>query len=154
MSIKDIWIKIKSFSVIKFEAFKWHFLTAHEAHIWDDYIIITLIVLIGLAGFGLGRLSSLEERHLPTTINNLICPDSLVGNFNTKTATEVVAINETVTSNISSGQVVASKTGKRYHFPWCGGAKQISDKNKIYFATTEAARAAGYLPATNCPGLN
>ena len=39
------------------------------------------------------------------------------------------------------------------YYPWCAGAKQISEKNKITFASTEEARAKGYTPAANCKGL-
>ena len=50
-------------------------------------------------------------------------------------------------------EVVASKSGTKYHYPWCPGAKQISEKNKISFSSIEEARAKGYTPASNCKGL-
>jgi methylphosphotriester-DNA--protein-cysteine methyltransferase len=52
-----------------------------------------------------------------------------------------------------SGSYVASKNGTKYHYPWCSGAKRIKDENKVWFDTVEQARAAGYTPAANCPGL-
>jgi len=61
---------------------------------------------------------------------------------------------ETSTSvSTNSGAVVASKSGTKYHYPWCAGAKQISAKNLITFNSIEEARAAGYTPASNCKGL-
>lgn len=51
------------------------------------------------------------------------------------------------------GQYVASKSGKSYHLPWCAGAKQIKESNKIYFASKAEAEAAGYSPAKNCKGI-
>ncbi len=51
------------------------------------------------------------------------------------------------------GQVVASRSGKKYHFPWCPGAETISEKNKIWFADEKEARRRGYTPAGNCKGL-
>lgn len=48
---------------------------------------------------------------------------------------------------------VASKNGARYHYPWCSGAQNIKEENKLWFATKEAAEAAGYTPAQNCDGL-
>lgn len=51
------------------------------------------------------------------------------------------------------GQVVASKTGKAYYLPWCGGVKRIKDENKVWFDSAQAAQAAGYIPAKNCKGL-
>ncbi|MEK7610426.1 MAG: hypothetical protein AAB468_01620 [Patescibacteria group bacterium] len=56
-------------------------------------------------------------------------------------------------SGATTGQVVASKKGKKYHLPWCAGAKAIAAANKVTFASAEEARAAGYTPAANCPGL-
>lgn len=53
----------------------------------------------------------------------------------------------------SGGEYVASKTGKSYHLPWCAGAKQIKEENKIYFNTKAEAEAAGYAPAKNCKGI-
>ena len=50
-------------------------------------------------------------------------------------------------------QVVASKNGTKYHLPWCPGAKQIKDENKITFISAEEARVQGYTPAANCPEL-
>ena len=48
---------------------------------------------------------------------------------------------------------VASKNGTVYHFPWCPGAQQIKEENKIYFNSREEAEKEGYRPAKNCPGL-
>lgn len=56
-------------------------------------------------------------------------------------------------STNSSELVVASKNGTKYHYPWCAGAKQIADKNKITFNSFAEARASGYTPASNCKGL-
>lgn len=53
----------------------------------------------------------------------------------------------------TSGMVVASKSGTRYHLPSCPGAKSISKKNKITFSSIAEAEAAGYKPALNCKGL-
>lgn len=51
------------------------------------------------------------------------------------------------------GEIVASRTGSAYYFPWCGGATKISVVNKVWFKDETAARAAGYTPAKNCKGL-
>ena len=88
-----------------------------------------MIVLVGLGSFGLGFLAGNEERReVPVTV----IPAS---------------------ASASSGEVVASKSGSKYHFPWCPGASQISDRNRVLFESTEAARVAGYEPVKNCKGL-
>ena len=60
----------------------------------------------------------------------------------------------TVNSTPSSGkQFVASKNGTKYYLPNCSGAKRIKPENLIGFPSREAAEAAGYGKAANCPGL-
>ena len=53
----------------------------------------------------------------------------------------------------AGGEVVASKSGTKYYFPWCGTVKRIKEENKVWFASREAAEAAGYEPASNCKGM-
>lgn len=43
-----------------------------------------------------------------------------------------------------SGSFVASKTGKKYYPTDAAAAKKIKEENRVYFATDEAAKAAGY----------
>lgn len=51
------------------------------------------------------------------------------------------------------GLVGASRNGKRYYYPWCGGLTRIKEANKIWFSSTKAAEAAGYTIASGCDGL-
>ena len=135
MSIKDIGEKIKPYwsdkviptaSVVK-----------NTLNLKEDIFIALIIILVGLAGFGLGKLSALEKGRDLVQI---------------KPNNQSVLVSST-TSETSQGLLVASKTGKKYHFPWCAGASQITDKNKIWFNSYEDAQKAGYTPASNCPGL-
>lgn len=102
-----------------------------------DFLVGALIVLVGFASFGLGRLSKLSEVKVPIEIRGA--------------EEQQAAIASTPLSR--GGQIVASKTGAKYHFPWCAGASQIAEKNKVWFASVEEARKAGYTPASNCKGL-
>jgi hypothetical protein len=102
-----------------------------------DLIIVAIIVLVGVAGFGLGRLSKIEEVKVPITITSVTQELASVGS----------ALPE------GGGEVVASKNGTKYHFPWCAGAQQIAEKNKVIFASIQEAKNAGYTPASNCKGL-
>ena len=110
----------------------------------EDTFIILAIILIGLAGFGLGRLSALEKKRESVQIQP--------ADFTAKSVTALVNPAATTTAT-TKGFVVASKSGQKYHFPWCAGASQIAEKNKIWFASFAEAQKAGYTPATNCPGL-
>lgn len=111
----------------------------------DDLVIILIIVLVGFAGFGLGRLSGSPEKSEGVHIEYL--ERGGVGN--------VSATVESVRKApiVLSGAVVVSKNSTKYHYPWCSGAQRIKEENKIWFNTIEEARASGYTPAANCKGL-
>ncbi len=53
----------------------------------------------------------------------------------------------------TSGEVIGSKSGKKYYFPWCGTVKRIKPENQVHFASIEAAKAAGFTPGGNCKGI-
>ncbi len=129
------------------------------------YFIPFIIIFIAIISFSLGRLSVLQERRPPVRILNnssLNHPYFKKETQNTPSIhsiqqTAVVgaspSINSTNSLQTNSGQVVASKNGAKYHYPWCSGAKRISPKNLITFNSIKEARASGYLPAANCKGL-
>ena len=114
-----------------------------------DFFIGTLIILVAFASFGLGRLSVIQTARLPLEIEQTAAISEAVGDINAVKNLAPTANNETQ----SAGMYVASKNGAKYHFPWCAGAKTISEANKIWFNTAEEARRAGYTPASNCKGL-
>jgi len=133
MSIKELIIKIKHF---------WQTNTAGR----DKALTIAVIILVGTASFGLGRLSAYETKKEPVTIEMSEFSE------NSEAKTKPTVLGESLDLK-EGGEVVASKTGDKYHFPWCAGAKRILESNKIYFKSAEEAKAAGYLPAANCKGL-
>ena len=109
----------------------------------EPFFMILLIVLVGFGAFGLGRLS-------------VTPPQSKGVQVFTSPDTQVAGIGHTIVpadSQQKEGEVVASKNGSKYHYPWCSGAQRIADENKIWFNTIEEARAVGYTPAANCKGL-
>ncbi len=99
----------------------------------EGIFVPILVVFVGLASFGLGRLSAYEDSRPPVSIRQA-------------SVTEVRPIS-------LGGQVVASRSGTSYHFPWCSGALSMKESNKVWFKDEEAARKAGYKPAGNCEGL-
>ena len=116
-------------------------------------LLSLVIILVGLSSFALGRLSALESR------NSSQSGIRLVGEGDAGAIGASGAAGEGMTSGASAagaavaGGVVASKSGTKYHFPWCAGAQSIKESNKVWFASTAQARAAGYEPASNCKGL-
>lgn len=132
MSIQDIPLKIK------------HFLA-------DDAVFTAgLLLLVGVASFGLGRQSVLEvrtENHIPA--NN----QSATAAVSPSVGTEPDIPPESLDEMNTPVQYVASKNSDKYHLPWCSGAARISETNKIYFSSKAEAEAAGYQPASNCKGI-
>lgn len=117
------------------------------------FFVPIIIILIAVIGFSLGRVSGLQERRPPVRIiSDVSGPARLDGT----SGGEVKGVSTNTPANnssTSSGSVVASKNGTKYHYPWCAGAKQISPQNLITFNSIEEARAAGLTPASNCNGL-
>ncbi len=148
MSIKDIPEKIKSF----WSARVWPVISQIRVNfdIKEDVFIILTIILVGLAGFGLGRLSALEKSRGEVTVNPLVQGINTTSSADGHSSLEKEEISSTV---INNGLLVASKSGKKYHFPWCAGASQIAEKNKTWFSSYAEAKSAGYTPASNCKGL-
>ena len=100
----------------------------------SEWGTIAIVVLVGLSSFGLGRLSAGEEARPVVSIRN-------------------AEFSAEALSMAPGGLIVASRSGSAYHYPWCPGAAAISQGNKVWFKSEEAARRAGYLPAKNCKGL-
>jgi hypothetical protein len=100
---------------------------------WSEVLIVACIALTVSAGFGIYKLWAFEDNRGLITIKP-----------------STYAISPTTTTEKA---FVASKTGKKYHLTTCPGAKQIAEKNKIWFSSAVEAQKLGYSPATNCPGL-
>ncbi|MEY2641007.1 MAG: hypothetical protein RL150_400 [Candidatus Parcubacteria bacterium] len=52
-----------------------------------------------------------------------------------------------------AGQVVASKMGTTFYYPWCSGRSRIKPENERWFESSEEALKYGLKPAKNCLGL-
>ncbi|MEK7178660.1 MAG: hypothetical protein AAB727_00195 [Patescibacteria group bacterium] len=122
----------------------------HDLKEREGVVIVLVVVLVGLGGFGLGRLSKLKEAKVPVRIEyprNGMLESAVNGDGAAVSLSDNRAILE------SEGTVVGSKNGTKYHYPWCSGAQRIKEENKIWFSSEEEARKAGYAPAGNCKGL-
>ena len=132
------------------------------------YYLILFVVMAAIF-FALGRLSAIEERHQPikiiapandqtaSAISAVERPAADIALPLAATNAEVAPVKTTQSDgNIGTatgGSVVASKNGSKYYFPWCAGVKMIKLENRVTFASSDLARAAGYTPAGNCKGL-
>lgn len=118
MNIPEMWLGIKNWT----------------EDVVAEWGVISIVILVGLASFGLGRLSALEEVRPAVSVRQAA------------SAVEASAMQY-------GGQVVASRQGSVYHYPWCSGAQSMAPQNKVWFESIEAAQAAGYRAAKNCKGL-
>ena len=100
-----------------------------------DFGIPVLVVLVGIASFGLGRLSALEDARPAISISQAASAAGAIPPIS------------------PGGMFVAAKTGTVYYYPWCAGATKIAPANQQWFATEVAAQKAGYKAAKNCKGL-
>jgi len=104
-----------------------------------DALLVLLVIAVAFVSFILGRLSQGEE--------------GKESSLRIIKKVEGEELQAAVSAAPIEGGVVASKTGSKYHLPWCAGAQTIREENKIWFATVEDARRAGYTPAANCKGI-
>jgi len=116
--------------------------------LWTDIFIATIILSVAFLSFFLGRISVLQEERGQFQVIYPEGQQAFVAG-----ATEPQNEENKTTVSESEKNYVASKTGSKYHFPWCSGAKAIKEENKVYFATKAEAERAGYDPAANCKGL-
>ena len=118
----------------------------------DDLYIVLLILLVGTASFGLGKISAYEKNKTPIAILNT--KEALTASvLDSQTTAEDTATQSIQSTTQSSGEVVASKSGTKYYYPWCSGVSRIKEENKVWFKTIDEAKATGLTPATNCAGL-
>lgn len=119
-------------------------------------MLAVLIVAVSLISFYLGRMSVGGSEHIPLSQANSASvietkmPESQVSTEVTSSSTTQIS---TQAVGGEQGNYVASRNGTKYHLPWCTGAKQIKEGNKVWFASKEDAEKAGYTPAANCKGI-
>lgn len=118
----------------------------------DRFFVTALVFLVGIGSYGLGRLSKIEETRPNLSIEAPKNVANALASLYENVASSSTKVSDPEGSE-QGGEVVASKSGTKYHFPWCSGAKSIDDKNKIWFNSIAEARKAGYTPASNCKGL-
>ena len=128
----------------------------------DGVLTAAVVILASGASFGLGMLT---ERELgqgggPIRIEG-VPADALpaaaaaapVAPPKGAATASLAAPKAIVPAAKTSGTYVASKNGTKFYLPTCSTAKRIKDENKVWFDTEDEARAAGFEPGANCPGL-
>lgn len=118
-----------------------------------EVLLTILIIVTAVTSFYLGRYSVEEKLHTRDNVLGDTKEPLSTQNLQPHAAATIQSKGELQSASSTLGAYVASKTGKKYHLPWCGSAKQIKEENKIWFQSKEEAEQAGYTPAANCKGM-
>ncbi len=104
-----------------------------------------VLVLVAVSSFGLGRLSTYNKNSFDSVSDNesIQVVKSEIGKSG-----EAQVLDEGDTQE--KKMYIASKNGKLYYSIGCSGAKRISEKNAIWFASANDAEKAGYTIASSC----
>jgi hypothetical protein len=125
----------------------------------DTVFPALLIIMVGIASFGLGRASvgeseRTERQDLPVAVT-ITDNRALVGDSTSaRVAGSATTSGESVSPSAPTGErYVGSKNGTKFHLESCPGAAQIKEENKIYFTSKQDAYSKGYTEAANCKGI-
>ncbi len=127
----------------------------------SDTLIALVLLCVSMCSFILGRVSVLGTGAFDMSQNNAEIISSIDESITLKSqeppliesSERVSATTAEIPIVASSGQYVGSKNGTKYHLPWCAGAQQIKEENKVWFSSKKEAEGAGYTPAANCKGI-
>lgn len=119
-----------------------------------DVLVVGILILSSTAAFGLGILAGRDMGQGGGFSIEQISLDNSGGGMGLAAAAAASpGVSPAPASIPAGGQLVASKSGTKYYFPWCSGAARIAEANKVWFASAEEAKSKGYSPASNCKGL-
>jgi hypothetical protein len=119
-----------------------------------EWLFVPLaILLMGTGCFALGRLSALGAPDAVSMVADAPAAAYLAVSPEGRGEGSAAEPETGIPALAPGGEVVASKSGTKYHLPWCSGAKRINPANLVHFESAAAAKAAGYEPAANCKGL-
>lgn len=111
-----------------------------------DILTVIIVILVGLASFGLGRLSKNSQNPgIKIEYPNQSASAVSTGQF-TQNTPQIAQIN----TNPSGKNYFASSKGKKYYSIGCSAGKTIKQENRIYFNSSEEAEKAGYTLSISC----
>ncbi|MBU2037325.1 hypothetical protein KJ866_03980 [Patescibacteria group bacterium] len=114
-----------------------------------DIVIVVGFVLVALIAFGAGRLSAPEIVRNPIIIDEPSVSSSIniLGNVSQPVGVAAEQGAQSAVTN-AKGLFVASKSGTKYHWPWCSYGQNIKLENQIWFNSETEAQTAGFSPCT------
>jgi hypothetical protein len=118
-----------------------------------DIAIVVGFILVAIIAFGAGRLTAPQIVKNPILIDEPTATSSslnIYGNVSQPISNTVGDSVKSPTATTEQGRpqglFVASKGGKKYHWPWCSWGERIKEENKIWFNSEKEAQTAGYSP--------
>ena len=117
----------------------------------DDLFLGLIIILVAFGSFGLGRLSKIEGTKPPIRIEN--APEVSADTFSGKVLADTQKTPPLLYNASSGGELVGSKNGTKYYYPWCTGVSRISPANLVHFSSKSDAEKQGYTASATCKGL-
>lgn len=121
------------------------FVKRHRDLLWRGFVV----ALVAWSGYNVGIISA---RHgaKPAQDAAIFQPRAALVSQTPKPSGQGTAAPKS--SRTDDPRVVVSKSSKtkKYHHPWCAGASQIKETNRLWFPTALAAQQAGYTLAGNC----
>ena len=115
------------------------------------FVYLLMIAGLGIAAFGLGRLSVGMQGSSDSDIIFTQTPgmsDEISGQGNSQSQEASAA--SSASFNAPAKNYVASKNGKLYYSAGCTGAKRIKPANQVWFASVTQAEGLGYTLAPSC----
>ena len=109
-----------------------------------NILTVVIIILVGLASFGLGRLSKNGQNA------------GISAEYGANVERGAKDVLESKPAGLGAEDTSAVKTffasnrGSKYYSIGCPGGKTIKQENRIYFSTKEEAERAGYELSTSC----
>lgn len=118
------------------------------------YTILLVLVICGIIA-SLVKLSMLESGKTGIKISypNAEMASLVLVSTQDEASKSVASSLTQDSSSTQSGEVIGSKSGKKYYFPWCGTVKRIKPENQVHFVSIDEAKKAGFTAGGNCKGL-
>lgn len=129
------------FSIAKIVAF----VKRHRDRLWRG----SVVALVAWSGYNIGIISA-RNGAKPAQDAAIFRPRTTIVSQTPKPSGQ--GMMPPKSSRTDDPRVVVSKSSKtkKYHHPWCAGATQIKEANRLWFPTALAAQQAGYTLAGNC----
>lgn len=112
-----------------------------------DILVVAIVILVGLASFGLGRLSKEGSSGLKLEYTGQSANAISASAYSAKNEFTRVTDNNW---NNNSGKFFASSRGSKYYPESCSAGQNIKKENRVYFDTREEAQNAGYELSSSC----